>query len=92
MDSSVLLHRRPFGSCAILFRKPLAGSVSMLRTDSNCFCAVMLTDSHGSRFEYHLSNRFSLKKEMFRFVVLLHACDVHECAPAITIVIYLILL
>ena len=49
MDSSVLLHGCPFGGCAIVFRKSLAGSINMLRTDSNCFCAVMLTDSHGSR-------------------------------------------
>ena len=45
MDSSVLLHGRPFGGCA----KSLAGSVNMIRTDSNRFCAVKLTDSHGSR-------------------------------------------
>ena len=36
-----LLHRFPFGGCANLFRKSLAGSVSMIRTDSNCFCAVV---------------------------------------------------
>ncbi len=38
-----------FGGCAILFRKSLAGSISMLKTDSNRFCAVLLTDSHGSK-------------------------------------------
>ena len=49
MDSSVLLHRCLFGGCAILFRKSLVGSVSMVRTDSNHFCTLMLTNSHGSR-------------------------------------------
>ena len=47
MDSSVLLHGRPFGGCAILFRKSLIGSVSMLSTDAKRFCAVRLTDHCG---------------------------------------------
>ena len=49
MDSSVLLHGCLVGGCAILFLKSLAGYVNMIRTDSNRFGAVILTDTHGSR-------------------------------------------
>ena len=48
MDSSVLLHGRPFGGCAILFRKSIISSVSMLQTNATHFCAVLLSDQSGS--------------------------------------------
>lgn len=48
MDSSVLLHGRPYGGCAILFRKSIISSVSMLQTDAKRFCAVSLSNQFGS--------------------------------------------
>ena len=48
MDSSILLHGRPFGVCAILFRKSLINSVTMLSTmlstNAKRFYAVRLSD------------------------------------------------
>ena len=40
MDSSVLLTGRPFGGCAILYRKSLAYSIIRLKPCSKRFCAV----------------------------------------------------
>ena len=45
MDNSELLLGRPFGGCAILYRKCLALCTSSLETCSNCFCAVKFCDS-----------------------------------------------
>ena len=45
MDSSRLLPGRPFGGCAILFRKSLLPCVTTLQSNSNRFCAILLTDS-----------------------------------------------
>ena len=47
MDSSILLHGRPFGGCAILFRKSLINTVPMLSTSAKRFCAVRLSDQPG---------------------------------------------
>ena len=47
MDSSILLHGRPFGGCAMLFRKSLISSVTMLSTNAKRFCAVRLSDQSG---------------------------------------------
>ena len=44
MDSFALHHGRPFGGCAILFRKSLIGSVIMLSTNAKHFCALRLSD------------------------------------------------
>ena len=48
MDSSVLLHGRPFGDCTIPFRKSIISSVSMLQTNAKHFSAVPLSDQSGS--------------------------------------------
>jgi len=47
MDSFALHHCRPFGGCAILFRKSLIGSVIMLSTNAKRFCALHLSDQSG---------------------------------------------
>ena len=47
MESSILLHGRPFGGCTILFRKSLISSVPMLSTNAKHFCAVQLSDQSG---------------------------------------------
>ena len=47
MDSSILLRGRPFGGCAILFRKSLISSVTMLSTNAKRFCAIRLSDQSG---------------------------------------------
>ena len=47
MDSSILFHGRPFGGCAILLRKSLINSVTMLSTNAKRFCAVRLSDQSG---------------------------------------------
>ena len=47
MDFSILLHGRPFGGCAILFRKSLINSFTMLSTNAKHFCAVWLSDQSG---------------------------------------------
>ena len=45
MDSSTMLSGRPFGGCAILYRKSLLGCVSTLNCPSSRFCAVSITDT-----------------------------------------------
>jgi len=47
MDSFALHHGRPFGGCAILFRKSLIGSVIMLSTNAKRYCALRLSDQSG---------------------------------------------
>jgi len=47
MGSSVPLQGRPYGGCAILFRKSLIGSISMVSTNSKRFCAIRLSDQTG---------------------------------------------
>ena len=47
MDSSVLLAGRPFGGCAILFRKSLSSCIAPLCCDSNRFGTVRLIDFCG---------------------------------------------
>ena len=47
MDNSELVFGRPFGGCAILYRKCLASCISSLETCSNRFCAVIFCDSTG---------------------------------------------
>ena len=48
MDSSNLLVGRPFGGCAIMYRKSLLACVKSIPTNSKCFCAVRLIDSNNS--------------------------------------------
>ena len=48
MDSSNLLVGRPFGGCAIMYRKSLLACVKSIPTDSKRFCAVRLIDSSNS--------------------------------------------
>ncbi len=58
MDSSTLLPGRPFGGCAILYRKSLSSLISRL-TSFKRFCAVMITESDGTYFyppNLHLSS------------------------------------
>ena len=47
MESSILLCGRPFGGCAIRFRKLLISSVTMLSTNAKRFCAISLSDQSG---------------------------------------------
>ena len=46
MGSSTVLSGRPFGGCAILYRKSLLGCVSTLSCPSSRFCAVSITDTN----------------------------------------------
>ena len=48
MDSSDLLLGRPFGGCAILFRRSLLPFVSCLDSFSKRFCSVLLRDRCGT--------------------------------------------
>ena len=48
MDSSKLLLGRPYGGCAILFRRSLISCISRLDSPSKRFCAVRLQDNAGS--------------------------------------------
>ena len=48
MDSSALLRGRPFGGCAILYRRSLLPHIARLTSSSKRFCAVLLTDDSGS--------------------------------------------
>ena len=48
MDSSDLLLGRPFGGCAILFRRSLLPFVSCLDSVSKWFCSVLLRDQCGT--------------------------------------------
>ena len=48
MDSSDLLLGRPFGGCAIFFRRSLLPFVSCLDSPSNQFCSLLLRDRHGT--------------------------------------------
>ena len=41
-DDSAILHGRPFGGCAILYRQCLISSITQLKTGSNRFCAVKI--------------------------------------------------
>ena len=45
MDNSEFLLGRPFGGCAILYRRCLALCISSLETCSNRFCVVKFCDS-----------------------------------------------
>ena len=42
MDSSVILTGRPYGGCAILYRKSLHSSVVQHNSPSSCFCAISI--------------------------------------------------
>ena len=44
MDDSFLLAGRPFGGCAILYRKSLSSCVTHFTFSLNRFCAVKLCD------------------------------------------------
>ena len=48
MDSTKLLHGRPFGGCAILFRSSLLAHISRLDSPSRRFCSAILRDHCGS--------------------------------------------
>lgn len=45
MVSSEFIVGRPFGGCAILYRKSLSESISTINSFSSRFCAILLTDS-----------------------------------------------
>ena len=45
MSSTELIAGRPYGGCAILYRKSLSKSLTTLNTASNRFCAISLTCS-----------------------------------------------
>ncbi len=47
MDSSKLLHGRPFGGCAILYRRSLTSHIAHRNCPSKRFCALLLTDNVG---------------------------------------------
>ena len=46
MDSSNLLSGRPYGGCAILYRKSVSSSIHMVNSCSKRFCAVTLSDTN----------------------------------------------
>ena len=48
IDDSSLLVGRPFGGCAILYRKSLSLSATQLQTCSDRFCALKMQDLSGS--------------------------------------------
>ncbi len=48
MDSSELLQGRPFGGCAILYRKSLAANILMLQSNDRRFCAIKFKKPSGS--------------------------------------------
>ena len=48
MDSSKLLLGRPYGGCAILYRRSLISRTSRLDSPSKRFCTVCLSDNVGS--------------------------------------------
>ena len=48
MDSSELLLGRPFGGCAILYRRSLQAHISRLDSPSKRFCSAILRDHSGS--------------------------------------------
>ena len=47
MDSAVLLHGRPYGGCAIIYRRSLLPHITRLNTISKRFCSILLSDSKG---------------------------------------------
>ena len=50
MESSEFHYGRPFGGCAIFYRKSLTPHVTRLHSPSKRFCSVMFTDQSGSTF------------------------------------------
>ena len=88
MDSSVLLTGRPFGGCAILFRKSLSSCIAPLCCDSNRFCGIRLIDSCGVSYllvcvympsDLHLSaycDYIQILGELEVFISM-HNCDVN---------------
>ncbi len=50
LDNSSLLQGRPFGGCAILYRKSLLCHISRLSSTSKRFCGVVLTDQSGTSY------------------------------------------
>ena len=48
MDHSKLLCGRPYGGCAILYRRSLLSCISRLDSPSNRFCAALIRDQLGS--------------------------------------------
>ena len=88
MNSSVLLTGRPFGECAILFRKSLSSCIAPLCCDSNRFCAIRLIDFCGVSYllvcvympsDLHLSaycDYIQILGELEVFIAV-HNCEVY---------------
>ena len=57
MDDSFLLAGRPFGGCAILYRKSLSSCVTPLHSHSNRFlcCKIMPSDNTPTSFVNYLN-------------------------------------
>ncbi len=54
MDSSEILVGRPYGGCAILYKKSLCSNISMVPCNARRFCAVKFTSSSGCIVLFHL--------------------------------------
>ena len=50
MDSFSLLAGRPFGGCAIIYRKSLSLAISRLPSSSNRFCAIRINTCDGKSY------------------------------------------
>lgn len=46
-DNSVLVHGRPYGGCAILYRRNLVSAIKQVKTPSRRFCAIKI-DCHNT--------------------------------------------
>ena len=54
MEFSVPLQGHSYGGHAILFRKSLIGSISVVSTNSKWFCAITVIGSNWPHFTYYL--------------------------------------
>ena len=50
MDEHILLHGRPYGGCAFVYKKSLNCTVVPITTDSERFCACTLSVPSNARF------------------------------------------
>ena len=80
MDTYRLLPGRPFGGCAILFRKSLLPCVTTLQSNSNRFCAISLIDSNGASIlliNVYLPTDYGTSLSEFEFVSLLSELEAY---------------
>ena len=54
MDDGLVLSGRPFGGCAIVFRKSLLKHVKVVRVNAKRFCAVKLVSSPATTLLVHV--------------------------------------